>query len=133
MGLGFQLERYSRIRVSWRHTKVSQAAPAYSAVAVDAALGSHAIGPQRRWSIWPDTLALLEVKRLHVLLIIARLPWSAWISENCAARSKSLVEPYGGNLNLGKERGSLFGMRSQRSSFCFIIVTSLYSSFKAMK
>ena len=56
-------------------------------MAVDAALGSNAIGPQRRWSIWPDTQALLEVKRPHALIITARLPWSAWISENCAARA----------------------------------------------
>lgn len=96
MGLGFQLKWYSRIRASWRHRKGRQAAPAYSDVPVDAAfnLNPNPIGPQRRWSIWTDTLALVHAKRLHALITTARLPWSAWISENCAVHLKSVVEAY---------------------------------------
>ena len=109
MGLGFQLQWHSRIRASWRHRKGRQAALAYSDVPVDAAFNPNPtpIGSQQRRSIWTDSMALVQAKRRHALITTARLPWSAWISENCAVHSKSVVEAYSEATGVLTKTGAL--------------------------
>ncbi len=79
------------------HKNGRQAAPAYSDVPMAAAFdpNPNPIGTQRRWSIRMDILALVQPKRLHAVKTTARLPWSAQISEDCAAHSKSVVDALG--------------------------------------